>query len=132
MAKRNQLSRGGPGGGAGSRALGKPTTYFTGHPSDRVSTAGVSQVGSAMGNRAMDSGGKVLPNPASSLMAGSFTRPGQPELGNSKALDVGGGGPGKGRVLYGQSGTQAQHGPVAGEPKPVGRGFDSRSTITKV
>jgi len=39
--------------------------------------------------------------------------------GNLVAGDVGGGGPGKGRTLYGQSGTQGQHGPVArGENVP--------------
>jgi hypothetical protein len=28
--------------------------------------------------------------------------------------------------LYGQSGQQGQHGPVAGSPRPQGRGFDER------
>jgi hypothetical protein len=41
-------------------------------------------------------------------------------LGNQVAGNVGGGGPGKGRVLYGQSGLQGQHGaPAPGNPRPV-------------
>jgi hypothetical protein len=36
----------------------------------------------------------------------------QPVLGNAKALDVGRGGPGAGRILHGQSGSQGQHGPT--------------------
>jgi hypothetical protein len=38
-------------------------------------------------------------------------------MGNAKALDVQGGGPGKGRTVM-RSGTQGTHGPVAG-PAPV-------------
>jgi hypothetical protein len=43
------------------------------------------------------------------------------KFGNEVALNVKGGGPGTGRTLYGQSGTQGQHGPVAGSSKPAGR-----------
>jgi hypothetical protein len=121
MAKRsNQLSRGGAGGGPGSRALGKPTQYFTGQPSQRVAPGGVDQLGQAMSNHATDSG-KALRNPATPLSAGSFGGPGSTKLGNEVALDVGGGGVGTGRTLYGQSGTQAQHGAVAGSPAPAGK-----------
>jgi hypothetical protein len=42
-------------------------------------------------------------------------------FGNQVALNVGKGGPGTGRTLYGQSGQQGQHGPVAGSPRPRGR-----------
>ena len=46
--------------------------------------------------------------------------PGSTKLGNEVALNVGGGGVGTGRVQYGQSGTQAQHGPVnPGKPTPA-------------
>jgi hypothetical protein len=38
------------------------------------------------------------------------------KLGNELAGNVGGGGPGKGRQLYGQSGMQRQHGAAAGSP----------------
>jgi hypothetical protein len=34
------------------------------------------------------------------------------KFGNEVATNVGGGGPGKGRVLYGQAGSQGQHGSV--------------------
>jgi hypothetical protein len=43
------------------------------------------------------------------------------KLGNEVALNVGPGGCGTGRTLYGQSSSQGQHGPVAGNPKPAGR-----------
>jgi hypothetical protein len=49
------------------------------------------------------------------------------KFGNELATNVGKGGPGTGRTLYGQSGLQGQHGPVAGSPRPQGRGFDERS-----
>ena len=42
-------------------------------------------------------------------------------FGNAVALNVKGGGPGTGRTLYGQSGSQARHGEVAGSPRPKGR-----------
>jgi hypothetical protein len=41
-------------------------------------------------------------------------------LGNQKALDVGRGGPGTGRTVM-RSGSQGQHGDVAGKTKPLGR-----------
>jgi hypothetical protein len=121
MAKRsNALSgNGGRGGGPGSRALGSPTQYFTGRPSDRVRPGGADQLGQAMGNKATDAGGKTLRNPATPMIAGSFVRPGQPGLGNAVALNVGGGGPGAGRTVQ-HCGTQATHGPVApGKPTPA-------------
>jgi hypothetical protein len=41
-------------------------------------------------------------------------------FGNEVALNVGKGGPGTGRTLYGQSGSQGCHGqPAAGNPRPV-------------
>jgi hypothetical protein len=43
------------------------------------------------------------------------------KLGNEVALNVGPGGCGTGRTLYGQAGSQGQHGAVAGSPKPQGR-----------
>ena len=52
------------------------------------------------------------------------------KLGNEKALDVGAGGPGKGRQTF-RSGSQGQHGPVnQGEsPRSEPRGFDSRGRL---
>jgi hypothetical protein len=121
MAKRsNSLSRGGPGGGPSSKALApKVTTYFGGQPSQRVNPGGADQQGQAMGNHSTDSG-KALRNPATPLSAGTFGGPGSTKLGNEVALNVGGGGPGAGRTLYGQSGVQGQHGPVnPGKPTPA-------------
>jgi len=44
----------------------------------------------------------------------------QVPLGNQVATNVGRGGPGTGRTLYGQSGLQGQHGPAnPGNPRPV-------------
>jgi hypothetical protein len=41
-------------------------------------------------------------------------------LGNQLTNNVGAGGPGTGRTLYGQSGSQGQYG-IGGPPKPPGR-----------
>src|SRR6476646_10028488 len=41
-------------------------------------------------------------------------------LGNAKTLDVGTGGPGKGRQTH-HCGSQGQHGPVAGQPRTESR-----------
>jgi hypothetical protein len=51
-------------------------------------------------------------------------------LGNAKALDVQGGGPGKGREVF-RSGSQGFHGPVnRGEsPRSEPRGFDVRGRL---
>jgi hypothetical protein len=112
---------GGPGGGIGSRAVSKPTTYFTGQPSTRINERGVSQIGQQMGNHSMDSGGKPLTKSVEPVRAGAMGGPGSTKLGNECALNVGGGGPGKGRVVYG-SRTQQQHGGPAG--KLAGQGVD--------
>ena len=52
------------------------------------------------------------------------------KLGNEKALDVGAGGPGKGRQTF-RSGSQGQHGPVnQGEsPRNEPRGLDVRGRL---
>ena len=121
MAKRsNALSgSGGRGGGPGSRALGKPTQYFTGQPSQRVAPGGVDQLGQAMSNHATDSG-KVLRNPATPMYGGSMPGVGATKLGNEVALNVGSGGPGAGRTVQ-HCGTQSQYGAVAGKPAPAGK-----------
>jgi hypothetical protein len=46
-------------------------------------------------------------------------------FGNEVALNVGKGGCGTGRTIY-KTGSQDQHGDVAGSPRPQGRGFDER------
>ena len=46
------------------------------------------------------------------------------KFGNELATNVGKGGPGAGRTLYGQSGQQGTHGSVnPGNPRPQGRGI---------
>jgi len=125
MAKRsNQLSgRGSPGGGPNSKALGKPTQYFTGRPSDITSPRGVSQFGESIGNHATDGGGKILRGGVEPTFKGTMPvgGPGGVMLGNEAALNVGKGGPGTGRTLFGQCGTQSQYGSPAGKPAPQGK-----------
>ncbi len=108
-----------PGGGIGSKAMNAPTTYYTGQPSQRISPAGVSQIGHAMGNHSM-SNAKVLRGAVEPARAGAVGAMGSVRLGNECALDVGKGGPGAGRTVM-RAGGQAQHGPVAGSPAPQGR-----------
>jgi hypothetical protein len=44
------------------------------------------------------------------------------KFGNEVALNVGKGGPGTGRTIH-HCGSQSVHGPVAGTPRPPGRGI---------
>ena len=121
MATNKLSGSGGRGGGPGSRALTpKTNVYFGGQPSQRVNPGGVDQLGQQTSNHATDSG-KVLRNPATPMIAGKMPDVGATKLGNEVVLNVGGGGPGAGRTLYGQSGVQGQHGPVAGKPAPAAR-----------
>jgi len=114
--------KGSGGGGFGSRPhVEKPVRTGTG--SRGTHPGGVAQLGQHVGdhttNRPGSSGyrGEPLHN----------DRNFQPvKFGNELATNVGKGGPGAGRTLYGQSGQQGQHGPVAGSPRPQGRGFDER------
>jgi hypothetical protein len=110
----------GPGGGMGSKATHAPTTYFTGQPSQRINPKGVSQVGQSVGNHSMDSGGKRLTKSVEPVRTGAVGGPGSIKLGNECALDVGKGGPGADRVVYG-SGSQQQHGGPAGRLAGQGR-----------
>jgi hypothetical protein len=118
MANRNSGHR--PGGGiASNKVVQKPVR--TGQPARQCHQGGVSQFGESVGSHTTherDSdyrGDKVR---------GAYRPPGTPgsvPLGNEIATNVGGGGPGKGRTLYGQSGTNQQYGAAAGNPKPQGR-----------
>ena len=125
MKRSNQLSKGSAAGGPGSRALTpKTSVYFGGQPSQRVNPGGADQLGQATSNHVTgDMGGRStkLPNPATPMIAGKMPGVGATKLGNEVALNVGGGGVGTGRTLYGQSGVQGQHGPVAGSTKPAGK-----------
>jgi hypothetical protein len=114
MAKRsNQLSRGGAGGGMGSRVV-RPGPARMGQPAREQRPRGVSQIGQNMGNHATNSG-RVLRGGVEPVRGAAM--PSVP-LGNEVAKNVGAGGPGRGRTVM-TSGTQGQHGPVAGEPAPA-------------
>jgi hypothetical protein len=69
-------------------------------------------VGRAIGNHASDAGGKTLVRPADPVRVNPNPAP----FGNTKALDVGRGGPGAGRTLHGQGGSQSGPGGHSGAP----------------
>lgn len=94
-----------PAGGAFSSKKRKVGVSVGPRSTEKVNPAAVAQLGTKIG-----SAQAVEP-----LVAGSMK---QVPLGNEVAKNVGSGGPGKGRTLYGQSGSQAQHGPAAGSPRP--------------
>ena len=110
-----------PGGGIASRQrVEKPVKV--GAAARVMRPQGVSQIGSSIGNRVTNSGrtlsGAVEPVRGKALPAGLSV-----PLGNQVALNVGKGGPGAGRVLYGKSGSQSQHGPAnPGLPRPGSTG----------
>jgi hypothetical protein len=118
MAKRTNNTGGGrrPAGGIGSRVVvEKPVR--TGQNAREMRPAGVAQYGAAIGNKATDHAG-VLRGGVEPVVG--QRKPISVVLGNEKALDVGCGGPGTGREVM-RSGSQGQHGPVAGTTKPEGR-----------
>jgi hypothetical protein len=85
---------------------------------NKVSPGGVSQLGSGIGDKPRSGGGHTGKPTSASVFIGR--KPQAAILGNQKARDVGGGGPGKGRTIY-RTGYQSQYGDVAGSPKPQGR-----------
>ena len=109
------------GGGIRSREfVRKPVKVGT--QAREMRPEGVAQIGSSMGNCATNQGrtlpGAVEPVQGKALPAGLSV-----PLGNQVALNVGKGGPGAGRVLYGKSGSQSQHGPAnPGLPRPGSTG----------
>jgi hypothetical protein len=91
----------------------------TGAPSARVGNVrGVSQLGASQGGRLRQEGSHTSKPTGSPVFDGTKASPVM--LGNEKALDVQGGGPGKGRTVM-PSGGQGVHGPVAGTREPFGR-----------
>jgi hypothetical protein len=114
----------GAGGGIGMNKNVSPGVR-TGMRAREINPRGVSQIGSSMGNHATDRSktlrGAVEPVRGALKPSG---KPGGIELGNSVALNVGKGGVGTGRNLYGQCGSQQQYGPLSGSTKPQGRSFD--------
>ena len=123
MSKRNQpTKRSNAGGGFGSRVVvEKPVR--TGKGGRGVSPAGVSQIGSQMGNHATERP-QLLTKSVIDIYGGPTPAGNTVPFGNAKALDVGKGGVGTGREIIGKSGTQGMHGkPNPGNPMP-GRGTD--------
>ena len=101
------------GGGINSRVV-KQVDIKSGSPSlTAYSPRGVSQIGASQGSMLSKAGSFTSRNSAVPLSEGQkrdFV-----SLGNSLTNNIGAGGPGTGRTLYGQGGTQAVHGaPVAG------------------
>jgi hypothetical protein len=115
----HQTSGGPGGGGINSRATAKVTVYHQGYPSQKISPGGASQFGSSVGNHVagLDNGSKTTGYRGDPVRMGAMPNH---RLGNEVALNVGGGGPGTGRVIS-PTGGQGQHGPVAGKVKPEGR-----------
>lgn len=110
-----------PAGGKGSKAMApRASAYFTGRPSNIVRPAGAAGLGSMYGDHTERGATNFR---GEKLMAGKAS--GQVPMGNELTTNVGGGGPGKGRTLYGQSGTNQTYGPPApGNPAPQRKSFD--------
>jgi hypothetical protein len=102
------------GGGINSRNVTNRSVR-TGAPARGVNPGHAAQHGMALGNRAMDRQTNYRGEP---LMAKAPVS-GAVKLGNQTAKEAGQG-PGAGRTVMG-SGSQGQHGGVAGSVKPAGR-----------
>jgi hypothetical protein len=102
------------GGGISSRVV-KQVDIKSGSPNlTAYSPRGVSQIGAAQGSRLDRAGSFTTRN--SALPYSDGQRKDFVPLGNSLTNNIGPGGPGSGRVLYGQGGTQQMHGaPVQGQ-----------------
>src|SRR3974390_585719 len=85
---------------------------------DKVSPAGLSQLGTAQGGKLKGASSYTSVNSAKPVFSGS--KPNPVPFGNAKALDVGKGGPGAGRTIY-RAGTEAVHGPVVAGSSPSRR-----------
>ena len=103
------------GGGYGSRQhTERPVRTGSGSRSTRP--AGVAQIGNIVGDHVTNKDstgytGERLHNPERNFQPVKF--------GNEVALNVGKGGCGTGRTLYGQAGSQGTHGSVnPGNPRP--------------
>ena len=109
------------GGGSGSRVV-REVPVRVGDRAKVVNPRAVSQVGQSLGNKAATGVGTTV-KPAETFYGGRSAAggPGGVVLGNQKALDVAGGGPGKGRDFVSKSGSNCVTGPVAGSVRPAGR-----------
>lgn len=113
MAKRSNT-----GGGAGSKNVArKPVRTGKAEGASRMLSGGVAQLGQRQGNHITERGSTRYGG--LEINAGPMGGVGAVPLGNEVALNVEGGGPGKGYRQYGQSGSQGCHGkPDAGSPMP--------------
>jgi hypothetical protein len=108
-------------GGIGSRVV-NPQGVRNGAPARGLNPGGVSQFGEAIGNHVTD-GGRV-PYRGDPVRNGLTPAGGAVPLGNQIATNVGKGGVGTGRTLYGQCGSQGTHGaPAPGNPPKAGELF---------
>ena len=118
------MTRGSGGGGYHSRQhVEKSVRTSTGSRGTRP--AGVAMFGTIQGDHVTnkDSTGYT----GEPLHGGRSFQP--VKFGNEVALNVGKGGPGTGRTLYGQSGSQGCHGqPASGNPRPPGNVFEDWPT----
>jgi hypothetical protein len=109
-------------GGPSSKQV-RQVPVRTGTPARGVSPGGVNQLGTNRGNHATDAQGKILRGDRTPLYGGPGPTNAAQKLGNEIATNVGKGGPGAGRTLHGQSGSQHQYGAPEGHPRPEGRGI---------
>jgi hypothetical protein len=108
-----------PGGGIASKQH-VSVAVRTGRGSKGVSPGWVGQKGQLQGDHVTNQGRSTGYKGEEKFTGKNF----QPvKFGNEVALNVGKGGVGTGRTLYGQSGSQGTHGAVAGSPRPAGRGI---------
>jgi hypothetical protein len=112
--------KGSGGGGYGSRPhVEKPVKTGTGPRSARP--AGVAMFGTMQGSHSTVGGGSETSYRGERLHNDRTFQP--VKFGNEVALNVGKGGPGTGRTLHGQSGSQGCHGsPAQGESRPSTKG----------
>lgn len=94
------------GGGIRSKVNVSPPVRY-GQPAHRKRTEGVSRIGQSTGNKTTEHH-RIISN-VEKVEGGVMKGVGSVPLGNEVAKNVGGGGPGKGRTLYGQSGTNKCH-----------------------
>ena len=115
MANRNSGHQ--PGGGIASRGNVEPRVR-TGTGSRGTHPGGVAQLGQHTGDKATHGDSKGSGYRGEPLHNNKSFQP--VPFGNQVALNVGKGGCGTGRTLYGQAGSQGQYG-SGGPAKPTGR-----------
>jgi hypothetical protein len=108
------MKSGNAGGGIRSNKVVRPATR-PGMAAKGVNPGHAAQLGRALGNKGTDSAKRL--NPVEPKFTQSPVSSGV-KLGNQTALEAGQG-PGSGRTTS-KSGSQGQHGPAAGSPRPGG------------